>query len=298
MKSRSWCTSGNTHKIFATVWIISIILSSPAFYIMNVKYKNFHNNVSSVTLTFCDDSHVSEQFRIVFSFCKLILMFAIPTVIMAVCYTGVIYALWVSSAQLTKLTTVPRGPGGDRVNRQLVRYSSVYSDNNTTNKPCCIKHDGSLHQSHTLNARKQIIKMLIAVVLVFLICWGPKLIFDVISKMAPEILFYNEVFRIKIAIECLPYIQSCVNPFVYCFMSKKFRESIRMSCRSAHLECHLQACFCHTGVRDNISQHFELESKGSQGTGQTRLTTNRPNTSRSASSTDDPFNTDKRDQVF
>lgn len=34
MKSRSWCTSGNTHKILATVWIASIVLSSPAFYVM------------------------------------------------------------------------------------------------------------------------------------------------------------------------------------------------------------------------------------------------------------------------
>lgn len=73
-----------------------------------MRYQTFHNNVSSVTLNFCDDSSVSRQFRIVFSFSKLILMFAVPTAIMAVCYTAVIYALWVSSTQLTKLTSAAR----------------------------------------------------------------------------------------------------------------------------------------------------------------------------------------------
>lgn len=34
MKSRSWCTSGNTQRILASVWIVSLLLSSPAFYVV------------------------------------------------------------------------------------------------------------------------------------------------------------------------------------------------------------------------------------------------------------------------
>ena len=80
----------------------------PSFYFQNLRYQSFHNNVSSVTLNFCDDDSVSEEVSKLFRFHKFILMFAVPTVIMVVCYTGVIYALWVSSAQLTKLTSVSR----------------------------------------------------------------------------------------------------------------------------------------------------------------------------------------------
>lgn len=299
MKSRSWCTSGNTHKILATVWIASIVLSSPAFYVMKMGYRKFHNNHTSVTLKFCNDESVPKEIRTLFSFYKLILMFTVPTAIMIICYTGVIYALWISSAQLSKLTSVPREQGSCRMSRQLVRYSSVYS-NGTSTAPCCKHHSGSSRHNHSLNARKQIIKMLIAVVVVFLLCWGPKVIFDVIRKMTPESLFFEEAFTIQVVIECLPYIQSCLNPFVYCFMSKKFRESVRASCRKTNPACHVRACFCHLGVPENDrSQQYELESKVSQGTGQSRVTINRPSTSRSASSTEDQFTSDiKKNQVF
>lgn len=40
--------------------------------------------------------------------------------------------------------------------------------------------------------------MLIAVVVVFLLCWGPKVIFDVIRKMTPESLFFEEAFTIQV----------------------------------------------------------------------------------------------------
>jgi hypothetical protein len=95
----------------------------------------------------------------------------------------------------------------------------------------------------------------------------------------------------QIGIECLPYIQSCVNPFVYCFMSKKFRESVRASCGKIHPDCNLHACLCHVGLGGNVSQHYELDSKLSQGTGHSRLTTVRHSTSRSASLAEDPFST-------
>lgn len=83
-------------------------------------------------------------------------------------------------------------------------------------------------------------------------------------------------------------------------MSKKFRESVRASCRKTNPACHVRACFCHLGVPQNDrSQQYELESKVSQGTGQSRVTINRPSTSRSASSTEDQFTLDiKKNQVF
>ena len=120
--------------------------------------------------------------------------------------------------------------------------------------------------------------------------------FEVIFKLE----LHSISFFFQIVIECLPYIQSCLNPFVYCFMSKKFRENVRTSCRKVHPPCHLQACFCHKGMAENGgSQHYELESKVSQRTGLSRLTITRPSTSRSASSSEDPFCSDiKKNSLY
>lgn len=41
------------------------------------------------------------------------------------------------------------------MSRQLVRYSSVYS-NGTSTAPCCKHHSGSSRHNHSLNARKQV----------------------------------------------------------------------------------------------------------------------------------------------
>lgn len=51
----------------------------------------------------------------------------------------------------------------------------------------------------------QIIKMLIAVVVVFLLCWGPKVIFDVIIKLSPEVLFSIASFRAKVTLKAEKY---------------------------------------------------------------------------------------------
>ena len=68
----------------------------------------FYNNETSVTMTFCSDSNVADYGKKLFVVYKLFTMFALPALVMTVCYTGVIYALWISSRQLTQLTSVPR----------------------------------------------------------------------------------------------------------------------------------------------------------------------------------------------
>ena len=47
--------------------------------------------------------------------------------------------------------------------------------------------------------------MLIAVVVVFLLCWGPKVIFDVIIKLSPEVLFSIASFRAKVTLKTEKY---------------------------------------------------------------------------------------------
>jgi hypothetical protein len=65
--------------------------------------------------------------------------------------------------------------------------------------------------------------MLIAVVVVFLVCWGPKLIFDVISKMAPEILFYDEVFKLKVSLWDHTYMYISIESCPYAMVINYFK---------------------------------------------------------------------------
>ncbi len=68
----------------------------------------------------------------------------------------------------------------------------------------------------------QVIKMLILVVILFLICWGPRLIMEIIIKCCLSV-FNNFTYLLRITFYLLPFVHSCLNPIVYGFMSTKFR---------------------------------------------------------------------------
>ena len=70
--------------------------------------------------------------------------------------------------------------------------------------------------------------MLVAVVVVFIVCWAPILINNVL--IAFEILPELNVPPYKYMRECfhlLSYVNSCVNPIVYGFMSRNFRQTFK-----------------------------------------------------------------------
>nr|CAD7415341.1 unnamed protein product [Timema cristinae] len=69
--------------------------------------------------------------------------------------------------------------------------------------------------------------MLVLVVVLFVICWGPMLIdnlltaYDVLPKLRTE----PPLKHMATAFHLMAYFNSCINPIVYGFMSKNFRES-------------------------------------------------------------------------
>ena len=76
----------------------------------------------------------------------------------------------------------------------------------------------------------QVIKMLVAIVVLFIICWGPYLTdnvlvaFDILDRFHFGYLKY-----MREAFSLMAYFNSCVNPVVYAFMSKNFRESFKQA---------------------------------------------------------------------
>lgn len=72
--------------------------------------------------------------------------------------------------------------------------------------------------------------MLVTIIVLFMICWGPVttnnllVAFDVLDK-----LHMGALKPIRQTFYVLSYINSCVNPIVYGFMSKNFRKAFIMA---------------------------------------------------------------------
>ncbi|KAL4219805.1 hypothetical protein ACF0H5_020217 [Mactra antiquata] len=269
MQSRRKCTVGNTRKFLVVVWILSIFLSSPTLYIRDTQQTTYYNNESSVTIEFCADHGLRDHQMIHFAIYQFLIMFVIPTGLMSFCYTVVIYVLWLSGRTLINMTSTTHLRG--RLPFREVDVGSSASSSDGTPLQCrCRKHIvrsqpiTSGFRNSIMNSRKQVIKMLITVIVIFLICWGPKLIFRIIKYSDYAVYTYTEAhFNLQIALQCLPYVQSCLNPLIYGFMSKNFRKSVVTSCNN-----HMIGSQCR-GRRSPIAE-LELEMKYSNGTIQTK----------------------------
>ncbi|XP_072039573.1 galanin receptor 2a-like [Amphiura filiformis] len=129
-----------------------------------------------------------------------------------------------------------------------------------------------------LQARKRIIKMLLAVIICFAICWSPNqfgyLAFNL--GLVPSEYLYSNLYRVLVV---LAFANSCLNPVLYALTNKNFRRAIKK---------HLFRCSVRTddllnnGLFDTPLETSEL-SGSNKSTGGTDLSINIILTSISAS---------------
>lgn len=107
---------------------------------------------------------------------------------------------------------------------------------------CIVRHIAQ-HRPSSLEAlrsrsdarKRQASRLLILVVVVFVLLWMPMhivlLVYYYAPSHVPESIVYDVI---SLVAQCLPYVNSCVNPFIYGHASKDFRDAFReaVSCRT------------------------------------------------------------------
>ncbi|KAK6170565.1 hypothetical protein SNE40_018930 [Patella caerulea] len=85
---------------------------------------------------------------------------------------------------------------------------------------------GGNQSAESIRAKKRVTRMVIIVVVLFAVCWLPIQVILIVQKFGfypTDILYVG----IQMASNCLAYMNSCVNPFLYAFLSENFRRSFR-----------------------------------------------------------------------
>ena len=112
----------------------------------------------------------------------------------------------------------------------------------------------------------QVIKMLLLIVVLFLLCWGPRLVMMVMIKIGlSQGDFTHSVYTARISFYLLSFIHSALNPFVYGFMSSNFRKMVFNSCHSCGLTAR---------TRNEHSEGYPLTRMNTLVTQSTRITNN------------------------
>ncbi|XP_072517427.1 proteinase-activated receptor 2-like [Salminus brasiliensis] len=126
--------------------------------------------------------------------------------------------------------------------------------------------------------RKKAVVLMVIVLVIFLVCFTPSNVMLMVHYSLVGAEIQNEAYRLYIVAVCLGSLNSCLDPFVYYFSSKEFREHVRnvLKCRSERSAKQLMVSF--TPVKSSTenqtsSTHTSTADHQVQGPLNTDLTT-------------------------
>ncbi|RUS76802.1 hypothetical protein EGW08_015448 [Elysia chlorotica] len=173
--------------ILILVWLVALCLSLPYGLYMQVIKMRFVITKEVKRCRFVGPGYWTH-FEEFLTVTTFLLQYLIPFSLIAVAYGRIVQSLW-ARTQVGAVTA----------NQQLSRT----------------------------RAKKKSIKLLIAVVVVFALCWLPLNMYHLLTDFHPdpEKLSYNSV--VFFICHLIAISSTCFNPFVYCWLNENFREEVK-----------------------------------------------------------------------
>lgn len=253
LEAKIRCTYRRAKIIIFLIWIFSFITTMPILLGKRIVQMGID------PIDICSKVWCKTPWRIFETYRTLILLI-IPFFIMGYCYIRIsaeLYQLPIKKKHKdNKLFNHNSSQPSETENITLQTEVSQSFSKASSSVPLLTKTLPGKNVSFRSHAddvatRRQIIRILMSIVGIFFICWAPYTInnlliaFDVIPRFATGINWY-----FRIIFHLLAYSNSCVNPIVYGFMSKRFRDGFRKA-------------FCSTVTDNNYATSIEMQQKQS-----------------------------------
>ncbi|XP_076058272.1 uncharacterized protein LOC143035286 [Oratosquilla oratoria] len=207
MKAVYKCTMSQARKVIAIVWIASFFLASPIIVVQ------MHLEVGeAVRAYWCVRSWDWVWAWRLHETYLLLLVVCAPSILMGAAYYKVcreVVKTYAAHQLETGIWQKEQVEGLSRVDVQAVSKTGRFRKDAAT--------------------RTQVVRMLIVVVLMFVACWSPVMIIHVLQAWDFLPLYSTVVKHLKTFADFLTYANSCINPLVYGFMSRNFRDAFRFA---------------------------------------------------------------------
>ncbi|XP_049599272.1 cholecystokinin receptor type A isoform X2 [Syngnathus scovelli] len=233
LSSRTWQTKSHAMKVIGATWLTSLSLMVPYVYSSSLMAFNRRDNTDGFM---CRMTWKNQKLLAYWYVSLLLLLFLLPGAVMLTAYALI-------SLELYKGLRIQLSDG-TRARDRATSFGSLRASNGDG----CYLHLGpqgtappELRSGNTakLLAKKRVVRMLLVIVCLFFVCWTP--IFVVNAWKAFDHQVVSRLTGAPISfIHLLSYTSTCVNPVVYCFMNKRFRQgaastfsSLRLKARAA-----------------------------------------------------------------
>ncbi|MCJ8732446.1 hypothetical protein PDJAM_G00211540 [Pangasius djambal] len=232
LKSRAWQTRSHAYKVIAMTWALSFLIMTPyPIFSSLVSYPKPNN----VTAHMCRHDWPKDQLKQAWCILLLLVLFVIPGVVMIIAYglisrelyCGIQFELEQKKGHSGTKNGASGIDHGDGCYIQVPkRPNSMEMSTLTLATSAKMDRPRSNTSETKLMAKRRVIRMLIVIVTMFFICWMPLYSVNTWKAFHPPSA-HRALSGAPISfIHLLSYTSACVNPFIYCFMNKRFRKAL------------------------------------------------------------------------
>ncbi|KAL7729649.1 hypothetical protein ACLKA6_007925 [Drosophila palustris] len=171
--------------ILVLIWALSCVLSAPCLLFSSIMTKHYYNGKSRTVcfMMWPDGRYPTSMTDYVYNLTILVLTYGIPMIIMLICYTLMGRVLWGSRSI------------GENTDRQM----------------------------ESMKSKRKVVRMFIAIVSIFAICWLPYHLFFIYAYHNNQVASTKYVQHMYLGFYWLAMSNAMVNPIIYYWMNKRFR---------------------------------------------------------------------------
>ncbi|KAK1797131.1 hypothetical protein P4O66_008520, partial [Electrophorus voltai] len=258
LTSRTWQTKSHAAKVITATWLLSFLLMLP-YPIFNtlVPYRRTNNSTGNMCRLHWPSDIIQQSWYVFL----LLILFLVPGIVIMTAYGLISVELYrgikfeianrKSNRERESSTGSLKPSDSDGCYLQPSKrkrleapspHQALAGGSSSEAKP---KLNRVCSSSPTANlvAKKRVIRMLLVIVVLFFLCWTP-----VFAVNAWRAFDKNSANRLLSGapisfIHLLSYTSACVNPIIYCFMNKRFRQGMlaTFTCRACGLDSEARA---------------------------------------------------------
>ncbi|RUS78670.1 hypothetical protein EGW08_013558, partial [Elysia chlorotica] len=199
-------TLPRARKIIILIWVVALLCAIPEAITAGKKQYDFPGNYTSPYLIVCkplwDDLNQS-----IYQILQAVFFYFLPMGMMALTYTHVANVLW----------------------RHEIPGVVVYTKSHSQSRKYMLDSNRNSQDDQIISRRKAA-RMLIAIVIMFGICYLPVHVMNILRYFNVSASSHERVIIQNLMSHWLPYFNSALNPIIYNFMSAKFRKEFKVSC--------------------------------------------------------------------